>query len=70
MTKTDAIRKVFLATGRELSIDELIPMMERRLKMLVGRQKLYTLLAVLQVAGEIKIRGRGDDRKYRLKGMP
>ena len=55
MTKTEALRATLTAAGRP------------QLRQVIGRQKLYTMLAGLKTAGEIETVGRGDDRFYTLK---
>lgn len=67
MTKSDAIRKVLSTAGRPLSIDELQPRVERKVKVIVHRYRLYNLLSVMQTAGEIESTGCGDERRYALK---
>lgn len=67
MNKTQKIRDVLNSAGHPLTIDQLQPRLERKLKQIIGRQKLYTLLSVMQHAGELISMGRGDDRFYMLK---
>lgn len=66
MTKTEAVRAV-LKGGKPLDIYELRDRVENRLNLVIGRQAIYTLLATMQAAGEIKVTGRGDNRRYQLK---
>lgn len=67
MTKSDAIRSALRSAGKPLTLEQLQARIERKLKMIVGRQKLYTLLSVMQVAGEIVSEGRGNQRTYDLR---
>lgn len=60
--KSAAIRKAL--AGKALTLEELQPLVERQLKQIVNRQKLYTLLSVMQVDGQIVSVGRGELRKY------
>jgi hypothetical protein len=62
--KTAPIRKAL--DGRALTLEELQPLVERQLKQIVNKQKLYTLLSVMQTSGRIISVGRGDLRKYVL----
>jgi hypothetical protein len=64
--KSEAIRAAIRGAKRPLRIDELIPRMERRLKMIVSKARLYTLLSVMQNAGELVSAGRGAARTYDL----
>lgn len=64
MNKSEAIRALLRAAGRPLSIDELQPRLERKLRQIVGKQKLYTLLSVMQAARELASVGRGEQRFY------
>lgn len=65
--KTQAIRDICLAAGRPLKLDELQARLERKLKQVIGRQKLYTLLSVMQSDGEMESIGRAENRFYLLK---
>ena len=65
MNKSDAIRSA-LKKG-PLKLDQIQPKVENKLKQIFGRQKLYTLLSVMQDNGEIVSTGRGNDRTYGLK---
>lgn len=67
MTKSDAIRSALRSAGKPLTLEQLQARIERKLRMICGRQKLYTLLSVMQVAGEIVSEGRGETRTYALK---
>ena len=64
MTKSDAIRSALKSAGRPLNIDELLPRIERKLKQIINRHKLYTLLTVMITARELDSVGRGDSRFY------
>jgi len=63
VTKLDAIRKA-LRPGWAPTIDELRPVVERALKQVVGRHKLYALLSGMQKSGEIGVVGRAAGRRY------
>ena len=65
--KTQPIRDILTAAGRPLNIDELQPRLENKLKQIIGRRKLYMLLAGMKTTGEIETVGRGDDCFYALK---
>lgn len=65
MNKSDAIRAVLAKGPRTLR--QIQPGVERRLRQIVGRQKLYTLLSVMQNAGELVSTGRGEARTYGVK---
>jgi len=67
LKKTQAIRDILTAADRPLKLDELQPRLERKLKQVVGRQKLYTLLSVMQNDGEMESIGRAENRFYLLK---
>ena len=64
--KVAAIRVVLRRRGAPMPLSELLPLMESRLKQVVGRSELYTLLSVMMAAGEIASQGRGRDRVYGL----
>ena len=64
--KVSAIRAVLKGRRAPIVIDDLIPLLEIRLKMVIGRQVLYTLLSVMMVDGQIKAEGRGRARAYSL----
>lgn len=66
MTKAEAIRAA-LGT-RRLTLRELLPKVERRSRLVVGRKALYIQLAMMKTAGEIAAEGRGDYRVYWLRG--
>ena len=63
-SKSEAIRAAL--KGKALTLDQLQPRVERALRQIVGKQKLYTLLSVMQNGGEIDSAGRGDTRVYVL----
>lgn len=65
MTKSAAIRAA-LADGKPMSFYRLRWKVEAALKQVVGRQALYTLLSVMQNAGQITSDGRADKRRYSL----
>ena len=67
MTKSDAIRSALRIAGKPLTLEQLQARIERKVKMICGRQKLYTLLSVMQAAGEIVSEGRGNQRTYDLR---
>lgn len=67
MTKSDAIRNALRSATKPLTLAELQPRVEGKLRMMCGRQDLYTRLTMMQNAGEIKSSGRGDERRYALK---
>lgn len=64
--KSAAIRGVLADVGKPLMMEELQPRVEKRLQQVFGRQKLYTLLSVMQVNREVKSAGRADARAYGL----
>lgn len=64
-SKTDAIRQVLKPVWAPTQ-EELQPKVEKRLKQIVGRQRLYALLVQMQLAGEIGIVGRAAHRRYVL----
>ena len=64
VTKSDAIRAAL--KGRALTLRQLQPVVERRLKQIIGKAELYKLLSVMQNAGELESAGRGDWRFYCL----
>lgn len=66
-SKTQAIRDLLTAAARPLGIHELQPRLERRLKQIVGKEKLYTLLSLMINAGELDSVGRGKSRFYWFK---
>lgn len=68
MNKTQCIRDILTAAGHPLSLDQIQTRLERKLKQIIGRQKLYTLLSVMQADGEILSMGRADNRYYMLAG--
>lgn len=68
MTKHDAIRAVLLASKKALTLDVLLPRLERRTKQIFGRSRLYRLLSVMQVMGHVASEGRGEERAYRWVG--
>ena len=65
MKKMNAIRAA-LRGGKRLTLSQLQPQVENRIKQIFGRQKLYTLLSVAKTAGEIESAGRGEARTYWL----
>ena len=65
-TKTGAIRDALREAGKPLDLYELWEAVEAKLKTVIGKKKLYILLAIMQNAGEIKSSGRADKRKYAL----
>lgn len=65
MTKTEAIRRA-LKPGQAPTMDELRPRVERALKQIIGKHKLYALLTQMQISGEIGTVGRGQHRRYVL----
>lgn len=68
-TKSSAIRAVLQSAGRPLTLDVLLPRLERRTRMVIGRQRLYALLSVMACNGDgIVIAGRGKARTYALRG--
>ena len=64
MTKSDAIRSALKSARHPLTLDQLRPRIERSLRQIIGRQKLYTLLSVMIAARELDTVGRGDSRFY------
>ena len=63
-SKTQGIRDLLAAAGRPLNIDELRERLERKLRQIIGKAKLYTLLSVMISDGELDSVGRGDARFY------
>lgn len=64
--KTQAIRDALTKAGRPMSLDEIRNAVETRMKQIINKQKLYTLLSVMQVDKELGTVGRGEDRFYHL----
>lgn len=62
--KTQAVRDILLKTGRPMKISELQPAIERKLKQVVGKAKLYQLLATMIKDDELDSVGRGDDWRF------
>mgnify|MGYP001575743525 CR=1 FL=1 len=64
MTKVDAIRASLKAAGKPLTLYQLWPKVERRLRQVVGKHKLYVLLGIMKNDGEVVTGGgRGDDKR-------
>lgn len=63
-SKTQGIRDLLTTAGRPLNLDELQQRLERKLKQIVGKAKLYTLLSVMIADGELASVGRGEERFY------
>jgi len=68
MTKHEAIRAVLLASKKALTLDVLLPRLEKRMHQVIGRGRLYRLLAVMQIMGQVEVDGRGKARAYRWVG--
>lgn len=66
--KLDAIRSVLRRAGRPLTLPELLPRVEDRMRQVVGRTRLYNLLAQTAATGDIVITGRAATRTYALAG--
>ena len=66
-TKTQAIRDELTKAARPLAMHELQPRLERRLKQIIGKEKLYTLLSIMINGGELDSVGRGRTRFYWFK---
>lgn len=66
MTKRDAIRKA-LRGQQALDIYAVRARVENTLKQVIGRADIYSQLGMMQTAGEIKVTGQGDERRYELK---
>jgi hypothetical protein len=64
LTKSDAIRTAL--KGGALTLDQIRAKIERSLHQIVNKQKLYTLLSLMQNSGEIDSAGRGKTRVYVL----
>lgn len=62
-TKTDAVRRA-LKPAWAPTMEELRPKVEAILKQIVGKQKLYMTLVMMERAGEIGVVGRGKTRRY------
>lgn len=65
--KLDAIRAVLRRAGRPLTLNDMLPRVETRMRQIIGRGRLYNLLAQTAGTGEITITGRGRERAYGLK---
>lgn len=65
LTKIEAVRRA-LRPGWAPTLRELQPKVEARLKRIIGRQDLYTILAGMEQTGEIGIVGRAETRRYVL----
>lgn len=63
-SKTQAIRDALVKAGRPMNQAQLQAAIERRLKQVVGKAKLYTLLSVMINAKELDSVGRGASRFY------
>lgn len=63
-SKTQAIRILLAQAHRPLHIDELQPRLERKLKQIISKPKLYTLLSLMINARELDTVGRADNRFY------
>ena len=63
-SKTQGIRDLLTAAGRPLKIDEVQPRLEKKLRQIVGKAKLYNLLSVMMADGELDSVGRGQSRFY------
>lgn len=69
VNKSAAIRAVMKKAGRPLMLDDLIPLLEEKLRQVIGRARLYRLLSVMIANdGDIETAGRGRERTYALKG--
>lgn len=64
--KSEAIRSAIRAAGKPLTLRQILPAMERKLKMIVSKARLYTLLSVMINDGQLTSAGRGDARTYDL----
>lgn len=65
--KLDAIRAVLRRAGRPLTLPELHPRVENRMRQVVGRGRLYRLLGVIATTtGEIVATGRGGAAPVRI----
>ena len=64
--KTQAIRDALVKAGRPMTLDEIRAKVESRMKQIISKQKLYTLLSLMINAGELGSVGRADDRWYHL----
>ena len=49
-----------------MTLNDLLPRLETKLKLVIGRHRLYMLLAIMKTEGEIVTTGRGDRRAYAL----
>lgn len=65
-TFSDAIRRALRRGG--LTFYPLRARVEHQLRQIIGRARLYRLLAVMKVNGEIVTQGRGETRVYSLPG--
>ena len=66
MSKSEAIRSILF--HRSLTLRQIRPKLERKLKQIISRSDLYQLLATMQASGEVQSAGKGDWRFYTLKG--
>lgn len=62
--KTQGVRDALTMAGRPLNLFELQKRLERRTKQVIGKAKLYQLLARMVHAGEIETVGRGDTYRF------
>jgi hypothetical protein len=62
--KTQAIRDALKACGRPMSLDELRAALEERMKQIINKQKLYTLLSMMITSKELDTVGYADGRFY------
>lgn len=63
-SKTQAVRDALIKRARPMSILELITDVERRLKQVIGKHTMYSLLSQMINAGELDSVGRGDDHRF------
>lgn len=61
--KTQAILTILRARG-PLTLDDLQPPLEKAIKQIYGRARLYKLLGLMKIAKQIITAGRADARTY------
>lgn len=69
--KTQAVRDALVEAGRPMNLYELMAALERKMRQVIGKAKLYQLLAGMIAADELDSVGRGDDHRfYWFKSAP
>jgi hypothetical protein len=61
VAKTQAIRDALLKVGHPLTLDQIRAKVEARMRQIINKQKLYTLLSLMINAKELDSVGYGED---------